>query len=112
MTCTAGAAAGVWNPGGAVSAIAAAISLPAAATGSEIPTQPGVFPAVTREAAPAWVSVSADARSYTFEGLDPNAEYVFEVRAVNGVTNAVQVIADGSEYVLDTSGSGRGAWAR
>ena len=112
VTCTAGAAAGVWNPGGAVSAIAAAISLPAAATGSEIPTQPGVFPAVTREAAPAWVSVSADARSYTFEGLDPNAEYVFEVRAVNGVTNAVQVIADGSEYALDTSGSGRGAWAR
>ncbi|MBR4703043.1 MAG: fibronectin type III domain-containing protein [Oscillospiraceae bacterium] len=112
VSCTAGAAVGVWNPGGAVSAIAASISLPAAATGSEISTRPGNFPAVERTAEPAWVSLGADARSYTFEGLDPNREYVFEVRAVNGVKNAVQVTASGSDYVLDTGESGRGAWAR
>ncbi len=112
VTCTAGAAAGVWNPGGTVSVIGATISLPAAATGSNISTRPGDFPAVTREAAPAWVSLGADARSYTFEGLDPDGDYVFEVRAVNGVRNAVQVVGSGSDYALDTSGSGLGAWAR
>jgi hypothetical protein len=31
---------------------------------------------------------------------------------VNGVRNAVQVVAVGSDYALDTSGSGHGAWAR
>ena len=112
VTCTAGAAVGVWNPGGAVSVYPATISLPAAATGSEISTRPGDFPAVTRAGDPAWVSVSSTARSYTFEGLDPDAEYVFAVRALNGVKNAVRVTADGSDYKRDTGESGLGAWAR
>ena len=35
-----------------------------------------------------------------------------DVRAVNGVVNAVQVTSEGAEYKLDTSESGHGAWAR
>ena len=112
VTCTGGAAAGIWNPGGATAAIGAPIAVPAEAAGSVIPKQAAAFPAVTRAAAPAWVSLSADARSYTFEGLDPDGDYVFAVRAVNGVMNAVQVAIEGAEYKLDTSESGHGAWAR
>ena len=112
VTCTGGAAAGIWNPGGATAAIGAPIAVPAEASGSAIPRQASAFPEITRAAAPAWVSLSADARSYTFEGLDPDGDYVFAVRAVNGVVNAVQVTSEGAEYKLDTSESGHGAWAR
>ena len=105
-------AAGIWNPGGATAAIGAPIAVPAEASGSAIPRQASAFPEITRAAAPAWVSLSADARSYTFEGLDPDGDYVFAVRAVNGVVNAVQVTSEGAEYKLDTSESGHGAWAR
>ncbi len=112
VTCTGGAAAGIRNPGGVTAAIGASIAVPAEAAGSAIPKQASAFPEITRAAAPAWVGLSADARSYTFEGLDPDGDYVFAVRAVNGVTNAVQVVADGAEYRLDTGESGHGAWAR
>jgi len=111
VSCTAGAASGVWNPGGATAALPSSAAAPAAASGSDISAQPGAFPAVSRSGDPAWTSVSAQTFTYTFEGLDPDEEYVFAVRAVNGVKNAVRVTAEGSDYSLDTGGSGRGAWA-
>lgn len=111
VSCTGGAASGAWNPGGTVTVRETGIAPPRAAEGSAIPTTPESLPAVTRSGDPAWVNVPDGSMTYTFEGLDPDADYDFEVRALNGVMNAVQVTqADGS-YVLDTSAGGHGAWA-
>lgn len=111
VSCTAGAAAGIWNPGGVTASLPSSVAVPAAASGSAIATQPAAFPAVSRSGDAAWISVSASTHSYTFEGLDPREEYVFAVRAVSGVKNAVRVKNEGSEYSLDTGESGQGAWA-
>jgi hypothetical protein len=55
--------------------------------------------------------------TYTFEGLDPDSDYFFQVRAINGIKNAMQVAGTGNTPATDTryldySASGRGAWAR
>ena len=111
VTMTGGAASGVWNPGGTVSVTETAIAMPAAAAGSAIPTAAQPFAPVTRTGDSAWQDVPEGSLSFTFTGLDPDADYSFAVRALNGVMNAVQVSAAEGGYELDTGAGGRGAWA-
>ena len=74
---------------------------------------------------PAWIDVPAGMKSITIIGVEPNDPYYnnFWVRAVddnikNAVTVAEKIVEPGengistTEIVLDTSASGRGAWAK
>lgn len=116
VTKTGGASGGAWNPTGETPKISIVIGTPAAAAGSKIPTEPESFPEIEREPTAAWIDLPADSTTYTFDGLDSDADYSFAVRAINDVQNAVQVVGEGSSqknntYALDYSISGRGAWA-
>lgn len=115
VSYTSGSAAGAANPGGAIPTVTATtVSNPAALTGTTtaIPTAPVTTWPAAQPVVPAWVDVPEGQMSFAFTGLDSDAEYFFEVRAINGVINAAQVSGTpAANRNLDYSASGRGAWA-
>jgi len=110
VTMTGGSAAGAANPGGVRPSVVAAIGNPAAAAGSAIPVAPGVLLGAHPNT-PAWHDVPGSQLTYTFTGLDPDAQYFFAVRMVNDVQNAFALTNERASMTPDRSAGGQGAWA-
>ena len=117
VSMVSGAAGGASNPAGPMLTVPVlAANNPAVSAGSAIPQAVGAFAPTTTPVVPAWINVPEGATTFTITGLDENTSYVFHVRAISDVRNALQVTGSGNTPATDTraldySASGRGAWA-
>ena len=97
----------------AASGFSYVLMLPITATSAPLTYEPAPLDH-THENFPAWIDVPAGEKSITIT-VDPHDPYYtnFWVRAVDeNMKNTVAVKENGTEIMLDTSASGRGAWAK